>query len=116
MDAMNQPDLTWTHLAVFIALVAFANAAYLWAMKWVLDVRDRADAARREETKKETTAAAARVERLEHDYLKLREELVRDYVRREDWIRFGTTISSKLDTLHAMLDALKEKVSDARHS
>lgn len=47
--------------------------------------------------------------RVERDLLSLRAELPREYMRREDHIRFETTINAKLDALNARFDLLLER-------
>lgn len=42
--------------------------------------------------------------RVERELLKLQVELPREYVRREDHIRFETVINAKLDAINARLD------------
>ena len=53
-------------------------------------------------------------QRTEGDVIKLREVLPIEYVRREDWIRFGGSIDRKMDTLNQSINQLTEKLH-ARH-
>lgn len=48
----------------------------------------------------------AEVKSLRGDYAALRQELVQEYVRREDWIRFSNNIDNKLDRLSDRLNEL----------
>jgi hypothetical protein len=47
----------------------------------------------------------------EREHMKLLVELPREYVRREDQIRFETGINGKLDALNAKLDLYNERVN-----
>lgn len=46
----------------------------------------------------------------EQDVQTLRAELPAEYVRREDWIRFSVAIDHKIDTIHRVLDGIREKL------
>ncbi len=48
-------------------------------------------------------------QRVERDLFKLRAELPKEYVRREDHIRFETVINAKLDALNMRFDLLIER-------
>jgi hypothetical protein len=41
---------------------------------------------------------------------KLKEDLPSNYVKREDWIRFGAVIDVKLDTMREQMEAIREKL------
>lgn len=45
--------------------------------------------------------------RVERELLLLQAELPNQYVRRDDWIRFGGSIDSKMDALHQKFDELR---------
>lgn len=47
--------------------------------------------------------------RVERDLLSLKAELPREYVRREDHIRFETVINAKLDSINTRLDLMNER-------
>lgn len=44
------------------------------------------------------------------DLLRMRTELSDSYVRREDWIRFGTTLEAKMDQLNRKIDEQRENL------
>jgi len=46
------------------------------------------------------------------DSLKLRQELSSDYVRREDWIRFSSTLEAKMDSLNRKVEARFDSVME----
>ncbi len=47
---------------------------------------------------------------VEHELSSLKSELPRDYVRREDWIRFGAVIDAKLDTVHRDMESVRQRL------
>lgn len=47
---------------------------------------------------------------VEHELSGLKSELPRDYVRREDWIRFGAVIDAKLDTVRRDLESVRQRL------
>lgn len=51
---------------------------------------------------------------VEQGLWELRAELPREYVRREDWIRFGGALEFKMDAIHKRIDELKGEVTRAR--
>ena len=80
-------------------------------MRWLLDrYRDHIDhrftaleQGQQRESEKRQAAS--------HGVNDLRRELYRDFVRREDWIRFSGVIDAKLDALHGQLSALKDDIN-----
>ena len=54
---------------------------------------------------------AERWQEIERDLFELRAALPLDYVRREDWIRFGGTLDAKLD---AMREEMRKEISDVK--
>jgi len=81
----------------FAALeAARAEASEQWRLNFEKLLRDR------EEEEKEWR-------RVERELNALRVELPREYVRREDHIRFETVINAKLDSVAAKLDLANER-------
>lgn len=78
-----------------------------------LDDRFRAQDQARLEGRKEHTERLFTLEdrhhELERAHMKLLAELPREYVRREDHIRFETVITAKLDALNAEIRLLAER-------
>jgi hypothetical protein len=64
--------------------------------------QERFDALRREGTDFSHT--------VEHEVSGLKSELPRDYVLREDWIRFGAVIDAKLDTVHRDMESIRQRL------
>ena len=56
---------------------------------------------------------------LEREILQLKAELAREYVRREDWIRFGATLDAKMDAMraeiHEEMQELKGRIDGRRN-
>lgn len=113
----------WKTLTAMALFFIAAQGAVLWAMKTLLDNAMKAHAerlqgyeAQQDERFRSLSDAlrsqAKRTDTVATDQMRLREELAKEYVRREDWIRFGVTITAKLDALWAALDALKERLYD----
>lgn len=44
------------------------------------------------------------LQEIQQDQIKLRSTLATDYLRREDWVRFSTTLESKMDSLRRLFD------------
>lgn len=49
------------------------------------------------------------IRRIERQLMELREELPKEYVRRDDWIRFAAVIDAKQDTLNEKIERLLER-------
>ncbi len=49
---------------------------------------------------------------LDRDLLKLKADLPNEYVRREDWVRFGAVIEAKIDRLDTKVDMLKDRIHE----
>jgi hypothetical protein len=65
--------------------------------------------ARFDELQKNSQQEAQNWHRVERELLKLQADLPREYVRREDHIRFETVITAKLDSLNTRLDLVLER-------
>ncbi len=88
------PAAAW--VAVFVAFLGI-NAA---TVRWLLDRRGA-----------EHTREANRVDGLAQQITDLKIQLPLEYVRREDWIRFGNTIDKKLDQIR---DEIRDKRNGLR--
>ena len=96
-------------LAFFGAVGAFAKIL-LEQIEKNQTVRDEARAAEFKNLNATLAREADAWRRVERELLVLQAELPNQYVRRDDWIRFGGTIDNKMDTLHRKIDELKEVV------
>ena len=94
--------------ASFVVAFAGLNAG---ALKWLLDRNDassQGNAKRLAELERHTGEKVADIQR---DILRLRGDLPLEYVRREDWIRFGNTLEAKIDTIRA---EMREQLAELR--
>ena len=83
-------------------------------MRWLLDrYRDHIDH-RFSMLEQGQQREAEKRQAASHGVHDLRRELYRDFVRREDWIRFSGVIDAKLDALHGQLAALKEDINGGK--
>lgn len=74
---------SWQDIAVVIILVTAINAGFFWAIKWLV-INSLKDCRESNETLKDGLSS-------------LKENLPRDYVRREDWIMGFAKIEQKID-------------------
>ncbi len=99
-------------LVVAGASVILAMAGLnIGAVKWLLGVRDSyllINANRFTELEREI---GDRIAQIEHDILRMRADLPLEYVRREDWIRFGNTLEAKIDAIRA---EMREQLAELR--
>jgi hypothetical protein len=103
--------MSWDAIATFALAFVTLVGLNLGALRWILGTQAKELHARLETIKREGTDFSHGVER---ELLKLKAELPVEYVRREDWIRFGNTLEAKLDALRAELRveilALRERL------
>jgi hypothetical protein len=104
--------------ATFVVAFAGLNAG---ALKWLLDRHDaslQVNAKRLAELERHSSEKVAEIQR---DILRLRGDLPLEYVRREDWIRFGNTLEAKIDTIRAemreqLAELRRERIQELRDS
>jgi cbb3-type cytochrome oxidase subunit 3 len=93
--------MEWQAVAGFAtAFVAFAGLN-IGALQWMFS---RHDAAKNEHANR-INENYKKIVDVEKALLELRADLPLEYVRREDWIRFGNTLEAKLDALRSELRA-----------
>lgn len=106
---MGAGGLSWDAVAILATVVVACFGALFQAIRWLF--------LRYHEQLKLSFADFAQklgdqgteLHRIDKDILKLRAELPRDYVRREDAIREQVVINAKLDTLAAKIDQLNAR-------
>lgn len=54
------------------------------------------------------------LQEIQQDQIKLRSTLATDYLRREDWVRFSTTLESKMDSLRRLFDERFDMMMERR--
>ena len=102
-----------TLLIAFLGAVWSFGRVLLAQIDKRLDERFSAQETRRQEAQAQWdqrfSAIEAESRKREREHLKLLAELPREYVRREDHIRFETTINAKLDALNSKMDLVAER-------
>jgi hypothetical protein len=102
-------DAMGTMAAALIAFIAL-NAGTL---RWLFEQHESSLDGQIESLKREGSDFSHEVER---EMLRLKAQLPLEYVRREDWIRFSSTLDAKLDAMRSELRAemteLKERVGE----
>jgi|GEM_PF-856086 len=88
-------EVTWQSIVMFIGLAGTLTAIQLKAFDWLL--RHRLTS-----IEDHLVSTDRRIEKLEQ----LVADTRRDYVRRDDWMRFSSTMEVKLDLVSTRLDAL----------
>jgi hypothetical protein len=94
--------VTWDAVATFALAFVTLVGLNLGAIRWLLTRYQEETAERLEAMRRGGTEFSQTVER---ELLKLKAELPVEYVRREDWIRFGNTLEAKLDAMRAEVRA-----------
>lgn len=94
------------------ALVAFM-ALNAGTLKWMLERHESAMSEEIAALKREGSDFSHEVER---EVLKLKAQLPLEYVRREDWIRFSSTLDAKFDAMRQEvrdeIGEIKERIAD----
>jgi hypothetical protein len=94
--------MSWDAIATFVLSFVTLVGLNLGAIRWLL-TRYETDLGKRVGDLKRDGSEFSR--ELERELLQLKAQLPVDYVRREDWIRFGNTLEAKLDALRAEMRA-----------
>ncbi|HTW88269.1 MAG TPA: hypothetical protein VMD75_09695 [Candidatus Binataceae bacterium] len=94
-------------LAIIVIFLVALGALNLAAIRMLFKHHEAGELERFQALRREGTDYAHGVE---HALSGLKSELPRDYVRREDWIRFGAVIDAKLDTVRRDLDSVRHRL------
>ena len=101
--------MDWQTIGVLAtALIGFA-ALNFGALQWLLTRHDSL----REENAAKIAQLEGKFQRNERELLELRAELPLQYVRREDWIRFGNVLEAKMDAMRA---ELRQEMAEIKQS
>jgi len=99
--------VSWSTIAALAtAMVAFATLNFL-ALQWLLGRHDNL----RQENATKIEVVETKIGEVEHEIYGLKAQLPIDYVRREDWIRFGATLDAKMDAMRA---EIREELSQLK--
>jgi hypothetical protein len=103
----------WDTLATMAAALMAFVALNAGTLRWLFERQESATAEQMASLKREGSDFSHGVER---EVMKLKAQLPLEYVRREDWIRFSSTLDAKLDAMRTELRSemteLKERVGD----
>ncbi|MGH7935212.1 MAG: hypothetical protein ACREQN_18880 [Candidatus Binataceae bacterium] len=107
--------MSWEAVATFMGAFVALAALNLGAIRWLLTRYEDELLGRIDAIKRDGSEFSHAVER---ELLHLKAQLPVDYVRREDWIRFGNTLEAKLDAMRAEVRAeiseLRERMYEKR--
>jgi hypothetical protein len=92
--------MSWEAISTFGLVLVTMVGVNIGAVKAILD-RHRMD----------TQQVTQHWQELERSLFELRVSLPIEYVRREDWIRFGATLDAKLD---AMREEMREEIGEVK--
>lgn len=127
------PEISWVSIAAMIAIVVGYGALMLLAVKFMIDSLKKSIQERDQARKNEVEDVYAHIDKqfaelkndlsknnqqfveLEKNFLKFKAELPVDYVRREDWIRFGAVIDAKQDGLRDLVMRVLEQRGIQEH-
>jgi hypothetical protein len=103
----------WNALDTLAAALMAFMALNAGTVKWLFERHEHTIAEQLASLKREGSDFSHGVER---EVLKLKAQLPLEYVRREDWIRFSSTLDAKLDAmrteLRAEITGLKERLAE----
>lgn len=105
-------DLPWSLITVISSVALAWSGLLLGAIRWLINAHQRNMEHRFQQLELVTKQKTQHLHDLDRDILRLRAELPNEYVRREDWIRFGGQIDSKLDALYQRIDKLRDEVKN----
>lgn len=95
--------MEWNQIAVIVSLVTAVNGGFVWAVRWMLTndrkriMQDLAD------VRTQATEQNDKHEKLREQFAKLREQMPKEYVRREDWIISFGRVEQKIDAIWAFI-------------
>jgi len=105
--------MSWDALATMAAALMAFIALNAGTLRWLFERHETATADQMAALKREGSDFSHEVER---QMMRLKAQLPLEYVRREDWIRFSSTLDAKLDAMRTELRAemteLKERVGE----
>ncbi len=99
----------WEVLSGLLGVLMAWSAIFLWAIKWMLAGNQKHVDQRFKVLEDSLLTQEKQWQNSDRELLKFKADMPKEYVRREDWIRFGATIDKKLDGLGKKIDVLQEK-------
>lgn len=104
MTNAAEATLTWGVVGVLIALMVLWSGVVMLAVRWILNSSEKHSDRRFAELQSQLALASAAHSTLHRQVHDLGVELPKEYVRREDWIRFSTMILASIDRVGASVD------------
>jgi hypothetical protein len=92
--------MSWNALGTMAAALMAFIALNTGTLRWLFERHESATAEQMASLKREGSDFSHEVER---QMMKLKAQLPLEYVRREDWIRFSSTLDAKLDAMRTEL-------------
>jgi hypothetical protein len=103
--------MSWDAAGTLAAALMAFMALNVGTLKWLFERHEATVGGQLAELKREGSDFSHEVER---EMLKLKAQLPLEYVRREDWIRFSSTLDAKFDAmrieLRGEIDDLKQRL------
>lgn len=105
--------MNWNALATMAAALIAFIALNAGMLRWLFERHESVQAAQIAALKREGSDFSHEIER---EVMRLKAQLPLEYVRREDWIRFSSTLDAKLDAIRTELRdeiyQLKERLGE----
>jgi len=102
---------TWQLVVAGASVILAIAGLNIGAVKWLLGLRDYYSLINANRLAELERKSGERMAQIEHDILRLRADLPLEYVRRENWIRFGNTLEAKIDAIRA---EMREQLAELR--
>lgn len=104
---MSEMDMTLKVLALMITIFVFVLASTWGVVGWLVSSLKRALTDKLDTMSTALKEEALKIAHVERSLLELKAELPREYVRREDHIRYSAVIEAKLDAHGEALHNIK---------
>lgn len=107
----------WDALGAVAAASMTFIAMNMGALRWFFERHERSVVGQMQALKRDGTDFSHQVER---ELLKLKAQLPLEYVRREDWIRFSSTLDAKFDAMRIEMreeiEQIRERLEERPHT
>lgn len=103
-------SISWDQLGVILAIITLLLSIFGGIIVWLLNHYQTSLNSRLDGLEISAKEERGEYRRLDREIQSLRAYLLKEYVRREDWIRFGASIDAKQDALAAKIDTLGERI------
>lgn len=110
---MQGVTMTWDAVGIVLTAVTAWSGLLLAIIKWLLNKYAEGIKDNFKQLGETIRGQTEEMHRLDKEILKLRGEIVREYVRRDDAIREQVVINAKLDALAAKIENLRLRSTHA---